>query len=108
MQYFVIVLLLTNAATGAISYHYGGRHTEDAIRAEQLNQAAKSIERANEQVAEDQKLMNGAEKVREIIKIKYIKVRADADANINQNPGYSECSLDDAGLRLYNAYSSSQ
>lgn len=102
MQYFIIALLITNAATGGISYYQGGKHATNAIRAEQLEYSIKSIEQANDQVIEDQEIIKAAEIDKQIIKTVYIKVRADADANINQNPSYDECGLDDVGLELFN------
>lgn len=103
MQYFIIALLITNAVTGAIGYYEGGKRATNAIRAEQLEYSIKSIEQANDQVIEDQEIIQAAETEKQIIKTVYIKVKADADANINQNPSYDECSLDDVGLRLFNA-----
>lgn len=108
LQYALIALLATNLLTGAISYHYGGKHTADAIRAVQLEQVAKSIDTANAQVAEDQVLATEAVQAKEIIKTVYVKIKGDADANINQNPNYDECGLDADGLRLYNAQSADQ
>lgn len=103
MQYFIIAILITNAITGGIGYWQGSKHATNAIRAEQLEYSIKSVERANEQVAEDREIIHTAETERQIIKTVYIRVRADADANINQNPSYAECGLDDVGLQLFNA-----
>lgn len=102
MQYFIIALLITNAVTGAVGYMQGSKHAINAVRAEQLEYSIKSIEQANDQVIEDQEIIRAAETEKQIIKTVYIKIRADADANINQNPSYDECSLDDVGLRLFN------
>jgi len=39
---------------------------------------------------------------REKVRTVYIKVKEKADENIDKNPDYGVCGLDDDGLRLYN------
>ncbi|MBY0474225.1 MAG: hypothetical protein K2Q13_04075 [Nitrosomonas sp.] len=95
----LLVVLLTTFGTG---YYTGSKHTRNSIEADQLHAQLEAEDAAEEQAEKDNVTAQVFEKEREVIRTVYIKVKERVDENIDKNTGYSECGLDDDGLRIYN------
>lgn len=98
-----LVLLLALLGSHGTAYHYGWSHATNRYAAEKF--AAVEVTRKKEarQAKADQLIEEDYEEVRETVRTVYVTIKEKADENIEKNPGYAECGLDDDGLRLYNA-----
>lgn len=104
--YLLLAVLIMGLVASAASYTLGSKHMKDAMKAEQADVLRNAIidtyQLAKEQAAADHEAQASFENVRETVRTVYVKVKDKADENISHNNGYSDCSLDDDGLRLYN------
>lgn len=101
--YVLLALLATFILSNGYAYYIGGEHTENRIKAEQLEATNKAILQADTQAVKDNAVIKFVEVEKEVIKTEYRYLRDKTNENIDKNPMYSECGLDDDGLRLYNA-----
>ncbi|MBY0499993.1 MAG: hypothetical protein K2P74_10365 [Nitrosomonas sp.] len=81
----------------------GVKYKSNEIKAEQLEATRKAVELVDKQIVADNKLAAQEIQVQEKIKIEYRYIREKANENIDKNPVYADCGLDDDGLRLFNA-----
>ena len=100
--YVIIAVLVALIASHGTAYYYGGKHTEDAIKAQQLEATEKAIELAGVQAVQDNEIVKYVVVEKEKLNNVYIKVRDKVNENIEKNPDYAECALDADGLRLFN------
>ena len=106
--YVLLALLVSFILSNGYAYYIGGEHTENRIKAEQLEATNKAIVQADVQAVKDNTVIKFVEVEKEVIKTEYRYIREKANENIDKNPVYAECGLDDDGLRIYNASASTK
>lgn len=102
--YILLGLLLFLLSSSGVSYYYGGKHCQDRHDSLQLKAQSRAIEESNKQSEEDNEISEKVEVEKEVIRYVYVKVKEAVSENIENNPDYDECSLDDIGLQLYNKH----
>lgn len=101
--WFWIAVLVSAMSLFGGGYYLGGKHATNACAAEKLELTNEANQAAIEQASEDQQTAKQYEESREKVRTVYIKVKEKARENVNKNPTYDHCGLDDDGLRLYNS-----
>lgn len=100
--YALLGLLAAFLITFGTGYHSGYTHANDHAEALKLQAVAKAQEQAENQAKRDQQTAQNYETERERVRTVYVKIKENAHENIQKHPDYADCSLDDAGLQLYN------
>lgn len=101
--WFWIAVLVSAMSLFGGGYYLGDKHATNACAAEKLELTNEANQAAIEQASEDQQTAKQYEESREKVRTVYIKVKEKARENVNKNPTYDHCGLDDDGLRLYNS-----
>lgn len=101
--WFWIAVLVSAMSLFGGGYYLGDEHATNACAAEKLELTNEANQAAIEQASEDQQTAQQYEESREKVRTVYIKVKEKARENVNKNPTYDHCGLDDDGLRLYNS-----
>lgn len=102
--YFWIAVLLYSLTLLGTGYHNGYKHSSDHSEALKLQAVTKAVTKAKEQAKIDQTTAQNYETKRETVRTVYVKIKEQANENIQNNSDYDSCGLDDIGLRLYNAH----
>lgn len=100
--YFWIAVLLSALALFGTGYHNGYKHSNDHSEALKLQAVTKAAKKAKEQARIDQSIAQNYETKRETVRTVFIKIKEQANENIQNNSDYDNCGLDDIGLRIYN------
>jgi len=106
--WLIIGIIVLFIGSNIFSFFKGEEVKENEIKAVQLEATEKAITKSNEQVKVDDHLVKTQIVIQEKIKVEYKYIKEKADENINKNPVYAECGLDDDGLRLFNSSSSNR
>lgn len=101
--YFWLAALIAALVIFGTGYDLGNKHARNKAAAEQLQAVAEAREQATKLAQADQQTAQNYEAAREKVRIKYVTIKEKANANIQKNPEYGHCGLDDDGLRLYNS-----
>lgn len=101
--YFWLAALIAALVIFGTGYDLGDKHAQNKAAAEQLQAVAEAREQAAKLAQADQQTAQNYETAREKVRTVYVTIKEKANANIQKNPGYGHCSLDDDGLRLYNS-----
>jgi len=101
--YFLLAALLSLLASFGGGYWLGTDHCETGHKAEQFEVMQEIQVAADKQAEEDNQIAQRYEDVREVVRTVYVKVKEEANENIDKNGGYADCSLDADGLLLYNS-----
>ncbi|SFK74202.1 hypothetical protein SAMN05216302_101427 [Nitrosomonas aestuarii] len=95
----IVLIGLSLLGTG---FYYGAKFEKgEQARKDRGDQVQLDIERDKREKL-TREIATDFEVRREKVRTVYIKIKDDADENINQNPDYGQCGLDADGLRLYN------
>lgn len=100
--WIVVIALVVLAGTHTAAFFQGQKYQENETKAETLDETNKAIDQAEKQEDKDSKEVEKQIVIQEKIKIEYRYIKEKANENIDKNPVYSECGLDDDGLRLFN------
>ena len=101
--YVLLGLIMAFLLTFGSGYYLGSKHERNEQAAEQLEILSESIDNAGKQAEADNRISEDYETARETVRTVYVKIKEETNANIEKNPDYADCSLDDDGLHLYNA-----
>lgn len=100
--WIVVIALVILTGTHTAAFFQGQKYQENETKAETLDETNKAIDQAEKQEVEDNRQVEKEIVIQEKIKIEYRYIREKANENIEKNPVYSECGLDDDGLSLFN------
>ncbi len=104
--YLWLAVILWSSAMLGIGYYQGHHNGKNGCLADQAAALEEAIQQAQDQALEQAKAeletTQKFETAREKIRTVYVKIKEEADENIEHHPDYDHCSLDADGLRLYN------